>query len=83
MINSFGQFTATISRVAGPAIGALLFAWSESSGLGYPFNYHLTFIVLGFVTMLVFILSFGWTKQVEIKKTSRVPEPIDQKGFQL
>ena len=81
-INSVGQFTASISRVAGPAIGALLFAWSESSGLGYPFNYHLTFIMLGFVTILVFVLSFGWTKQVEIKKTSGIPEPIDNKGHQ-
>ena len=81
-INSFGQFAASISRVAGPAIGALLFAWSESSGLGYPLNYHLTFIVLGCVTVLVFILSFGWTKQVEIKKSSRIPEPIDQNGHQ-
>ena len=69
-INSFGQFVAAISRVVAPTTGALLFAWSESNGMGYPLNYHLTSIILCAIILTAFILSFGWTKQIETKKTS-------------
>ncbi|KAI6660866.1 Protein ZINC INDUCED FACILITATOR 1-like [Oopsacas minuta] len=78
-INSLGQFAAAISRLAAPAIGAILFAWSEGNNLGYPFNYHLTFLVLGLVIIAVFFLSFGWTKQVEIKKNHNLIQPANKK----
>ena len=69
-INSFGQFVAALLRVAGPTVGALLFAWSESNGMRYPFNYHFNFFVLCGVILTVFFLSYWWTKEIETKKTS-------------
>ena len=80
-INSFGQFVAAILRVVAPTAGALLFAWSESNGMRYPFNYHFTSILLCVVILTVFFLSFGWTKQIETKKTSAHAASSEKKQF--
>ena len=63
-MNGIGQSVAATGRFIGPwagdshafasapqleCAGASLFAWSQSNGLSWPFNFHLTFYVMSAV----------------------------------
>uniref|UniRef100_A0A7S1CJE9 Major facilitator superfamily (MFS) profile domain-containing protein n=1 Tax=Bicosoecida sp. CB-2014 TaxID=1486930 RepID=A0A7S1CJE9_9STRA len=43
----WGQTVCAFARIIGPAMGANLFAWSENNDLAWPFNYSLTFYLMG------------------------------------
>lgn len=51
-VNGLGMTLGSIGKGIGPAIGAPLFAWSASNGLGYPFDYHLVFTLAALTCVL-------------------------------
>jgi MFS family permease len=50
-VNSIGQTCASIGRLAGPYLGSVLFAWSETNGLQWPFDQYLVFYLLAALGM--------------------------------
>ena len=38
-------------KVSGPYLGATVFAWSETNGLSWPFNYYFTFYLVGAIAL--------------------------------
>ncbi|ORY45215.1 major facilitator superfamily MFS-1 [Rhizoclosmatium globosum] len=52
LINGIAQTSASFVRSIGPALGGIMWAWSITNGLGFPFNYW-------FVFMVIFVWSIG------------------------
>jgi len=52
-----GQSVASLARAVGPILGSSIFAWSLSSHLSFPLNYHFMYIVLSLVALLGFYVS--------------------------
>ena len=69
-VNAMGQFVASFMRVLAPAFGTLVFAWSQSNGMAYPFNHHFIFLALGVLIAITFLMSFGLSREIETKKKS-------------
>ena len=40
-VNGVSQSLVALTRMTGPTLGGSAFAWSESNGLGWPFDFHL------------------------------------------
>lgn len=55
-VNGIGQTFASLGRLSGPYLGAVLFAWSENNHLYWPMNYYLTFYLLTIVAMCNYFL---------------------------
>jgi len=53
----FNEFLAqslvAFCRATGPFIGGNILAWSLQNGLGFPFNFFFTFLLLGLLGVLM------------------------------
>ncbi|KAF9116057.1 hypothetical protein BGX27_005086 [Mortierella sp. AM989] len=54
-VNGIGQTSASFMRAFGPALGGIIWAWSLSNKLGFPFNYFFVFFLMGTIAILGFI----------------------------
>ncbi|KAI7828538.1 major facilitator superfamily domain-containing protein [Gamsiella multidivaricata] len=58
-INGIGQTSASFMRAFGPALGGILWAWSLSNKLSFPFNYFFVFFLIGMIAIMGFIHSLS------------------------
>jgi len=55
--NGFAQTFASGLRALGPTVGGMILSWSQSNGLGFPFNQYFIFILLSFVALVSLLLT--------------------------
>ena len=67
-VNGIGQTFAAFGRMLGPYLGASLFAWTEVSQLRWPFNYFLTWYLVGTMSLIAGILSWNFSKSIQRRK---------------
>lgn len=72
-LNGLGMTTNSIAKAVGPAIGAVLYAWSLRGGASFPFDFHFVFMLLGiyallFLCSLAFLLLPGDFKLLKDKE---------------
>ncbi|KAG0322721.1 hypothetical protein BG000_002815 [Podila horticola] len=58
-VNGIGQTSASFMRAFGPALGGILWAWSLSNKLSFPFNYFFVFFLMGTIAILGFVHSLS------------------------
>ncbi|XP_064395465.1 uncharacterized protein LOC135342613 isoform X1 [Halichondria panicea] len=75
MVNGMGQALAAVGRSLGPVVSAPIFAWSETTGLSWPLNFHFMFDLMIISAAVVFALSFFLPKSIEYKREPPPPEP--------
>ncbi|KAI8899288.1 major facilitator superfamily domain-containing protein [Globomyces pollinis-pini] len=51
-VHGCGQIAASLTRGAGPAIGGILWSWSISNNLRFPFDYHVTLFIVGLLSLV-------------------------------
>ncbi|KAF9337545.1 hypothetical protein BG006_004148 [Podila minutissima] len=67
-VNGIGQTSASFMRAFGPALGGILWAWSLSNKLSFPFNYFFVFFMMGTIAILGFIHSFSIPRDLGQKR---------------
>jgi hypothetical protein len=67
-VNGIGQTFAALGRMLGPYLGASLFAWTEVSQLRWPFNYSLTWYLVGTLSLIAGNLSWNFSKSIQRRK---------------
>ncbi|XP_065842034.1 uncharacterized protein [Oscarella lobularis] len=72
---------ASLMRMVGPALGSFLFAWSETNGQGYPFNYHLIFGFMGFGCLIAILIGsfLPWSLSRKIEESDLENDDADSK----
>ncbi|GJJ76945.1 hypothetical protein EMPS_09304 [Entomortierella parvispora] len=63
-VNGIGQTSASFMRAFGPALGGILWAWSLSNKLEFPFNFFFVFFLMGTIALLGFIHSLSIPKEL-------------------
>lgn len=71
-VNGIGQTFAALGRLVGPYLGGILFAWSETNGLGWPCNYALAFYLTGALSMFNANLSKFFPRSIHRRKREPV-----------
>jgi hypothetical protein len=71
-VNGIGQTCASLGRLSGPYLGSVLFAWSETNGLNWPFNQFFVFYLLA--VMAVFIYQYSLYLPKSIQRRKREPK---------
>ncbi|CAO3567743.1 unnamed protein product [Mortierella alpina] len=66
-VNGIGQTSASFMRAFGPALGGILWAWSLSNKLSFPFNYFFVFFLMGTIAILCFIHSLSIPRELGVK----------------
>jgi hypothetical protein len=67
-VNGLGQTFASLGRLAGPYLGATLFAWSDTNSLSWPLNHYFTFYLLGVLTIANVYLGALLPRSIERRK---------------
>lgn len=67
-VNGIGQTCASLGRLSGPYLGSVLFAWSETNGLEWPFNQFLVYYLLAVLAVLIYQYSFLLPKSIQRRK---------------
>jgi MFS family permease len=67
-VNGIGQTCASIGRLCGPYLGSVLFAWSETNGLSWPFNQYFVFYLLALLSMLIYQYSLLLPRTIQRRK---------------
>ncbi|KAG0001791.1 hypothetical protein BGZ79_004143 [Entomortierella chlamydospora] len=67
-VNGIGQTSASFMRAFGPALGGILWAWSLSNRLSFPFNYFFVFFLMGTIAILGFIHSLSIPRDLGVKR---------------
>lgn len=67
-VNGIGQTCASLGRLSGPYLGSVLFAWSETNGLEWPFNQFLVYYVLTVLAVIIYQYSFLLPKSIQRRK---------------
>ncbi|KAF9960603.1 hypothetical protein BGZ72_006503 [Mortierella alpina] len=70
-VNGIGQTSASFMRAFGPALGGILWAWSLSNKLNFPFNYFFVFFLMGTIAILGFIHSLSIPRELGVKGDKR------------
>ena len=67
--SSYGvaQALVALTRACGPTYGGSLFAWSETNGHGWPFDFHLTFYICAATALGSMFLSTFLPESVNLK----------------
>jgi hypothetical protein len=73
-VNGIGQTFASIGRLFGPYFGSLIFAWSESNHMNWPFNYYFLWYVIGILALL--LSSFSYLLPRTIQRRKREPKEL-------
>ncbi|KAF8979638.1 hypothetical protein BGZ46_005200 [Entomortierella lignicola] len=68
-VNGIGQTSASFMRAFGPALGGVLWAWSLSNKLNFPFNYFFVFFLMATIAILGFIHSLSIPREIGGKRT--------------
>ncbi|KAJ2224907.1 hypothetical protein IWW45_007990 [Coemansia sp. RSA 485] len=68
LMNSVQHGVLSFSKIVGPLISGVVWAWSIKHGLSYPLNYHLTFVMCAAMAIYSLML------------TSRLPESVNEFG---
>lgn len=67
-VNGIGQTCASIGRLSGPYIGSVVFAWSETNGMSWPFNRYFVFYMLALLAMLSYQYSALLPRSIQRRK---------------
>lgn len=73
-VNGISQAVQMLLMAAAPAAGSSLYAWSITGIHGFPFDYHLYWILLGFLCFLMLAMSYLLPPSIDRRKFT-----IDQK----
>lgn len=57
-VNGIAMSVSGLARAIAPVFGGTVFAWSNSNGLGFPFNHYLVFEIMSVILLFMFLLSF-------------------------
>ncbi|KAF9899799.1 hypothetical protein BX616_002840, partial [Lobosporangium transversale] len=63
-VNGIGQTSASLMRAFGPALGGVLWAWSLSNKLDFPFNYFFVFFLMATIAILGFFHSLSIPREL-------------------
>ncbi|KAF9436775.1 hypothetical protein BGZ76_003006 [Entomortierella beljakovae] len=66
-VNGIGQMAACLMRACGPALGGIVWAWSLSNKLNFPFNYFFVFFLMAAIAILEFIHSLSIPRDAGVK----------------
>mmetsp|Transcript_29208 Transcript_29208/g.58294 ORF Transcript_29208/g.58294 Transcript_29208/m.58294 type:complete len:559 (-) Transcript_29208:23-1699(-) len=67
-VNGIGQTCASIGRLSGPYLGSVLFAWSETNGLEWPFNQYFVFYVSAILAVMIYQYSLYLPRSIQRRK---------------
>jgi MFS family permease len=67
-VNGLGQTFASLGRLIGPYLGAILFAWSDTNKLSWPLNHYFTFYLTGILTIANVYLGASLPRSIERRK---------------
>ena len=68
-LNGIGQTLGSLGRMGGPVFAGILFSWSLENGLSFPFDYHLVFLILGFLVFCTFLLSLFLSRDIDQRES--------------
>lgn len=77
-LNGVAQSGVALVRAAGPVLAGTLFAWSIEPGRSFPFNSFFVFIVMAFLTLLLFFYSFLLSPELD----KPFIEPVDERELE-
>jgi len=69
-VNGYAQSLVAMLRLFGPFSGSSLLSWSITNELGFPFDHHFIFFVVGTLFLFMLGLSFGLPNTINEPKTS-------------
>eukprot|EP00998_Keelungia_sp_KM082_P011031 NODE_725_length_1682_cov_57.333119_g715_i0.p1 GENE.NODE_725_length_1682_cov_57.333119_g715_i0~~NODE_725_length_1682_cov_57.333119_g715_i0.p1 ORF type:complete len:521 (-),score=101.64 NODE_725_length_1682_cov_57.333119_g715_i0:118-1653(-) len=72
-MNGLSSSQNSVNRAALPLLFGLLLGWTQSNGLPFPFDYHLSFLGSG---LLVIVCAFVAWRGIPASMDHRMPEPI-------
>jgi MFS family permease len=64
VFNGFSMAVSGFGKMAGPAIGGPLFAWSITNGLGWPFDHSLSFYGCAMITAILAWITFRMPESI-------------------
>ncbi|KAG0299558.1 hypothetical protein BGZ98_009945 [Dissophora globulifera] len=67
-VNGIGQTSASFVRAFGPALGGIVWAWSLSNKLSFPFNYFFVFFLISTIAILGFFHSLSIPRELGLKR---------------
>ena len=79
-VNGMGMSLSSAFKAAGPALGAMSFAWSLTNGLGAPFNVHFTFLMAGGVAAMTLVVGRASFASSSSTGTRRVEQQGQAQG---
>jgi len=66
-VNGIAMSVSGILRALAPVFGSTLFAWSNTSGLSFPFNHYFVFVIMAMVLVIIFFISLLIPKNAVFK----------------
>lgn len=72
--NGLGQSLVALLRAIGPYFSSVMFAWSMTSGMVFPFNFYFVFVLMSVIT--VFILGLSFLLQPSLNTPKLMPTAI-------
>ncbi|KAJ3095020.1 hypothetical protein HDU97_007351 [Phlyctochytrium planicorne] len=65
--NGVSQSFGALGRMVGPVFAGNVFSWSVGNGLGAPFDFHLTFYLLAFISVGIYMASLYVPADVDFR----------------
>lgn len=72
-VNGIAQTMASAARAIGPTLGGFLYAWSQSNGLGWPFDLRFLWNVLTLFLLLAILETSLLPLSINVKKVAPPP----------
>lgn len=82
--NAIGQAVASVARAVGPPVATSVFASSVSdanTAAGWPWNYHLSWYMIGATTFGVLGLTYAMPSWIAKKREAAASEPASAEGI--
>jgi len=67
-LNGMIQSCMALSRIIAPTIGATIFTWSITNGIGFPFNSYFLYFLLSLIQFFIVLLSLLLSSRLNEKK---------------
>eukprot|EP01112_Ceratiomyxa_fruticulosa_P016045 TRINITY_DN4813_c0_g2_i1.p1 TRINITY_DN4813_c0_g2~~TRINITY_DN4813_c0_g2_i1.p1 ORF type:complete len:566 (-),score=80.97 TRINITY_DN4813_c0_g2_i1:33-1730(-) len=64
-VNGIAESIASVAKGCAPIIGGLVFSWSLTNGMPFPFNYFFVFLMASTISGIGWILSLRLSKRID------------------
>ncbi|KAJ1916115.1 hypothetical protein IWQ60_008217 [Tieghemiomyces parasiticus] len=75
VVNGVAQSASSLARSLGPLIAGSLYSWSLAHSFPFPWDRHLVFVVMAFVSLAAYAISFTWPLRINHRQFSTLPDP--------